>query len=57
MNMTRESPEELKCIELMKILLATDKSAVFRILRTMKDEIYKEEAKVRADEIIRRAMR
>lgn len=53
----RRSPEELKCLELMKILLATDKSAVFRILQIMKDEIYKEEARVRADEIIRRVSR
>lgn len=55
--MNNRSPEELKCIEYMKILLATDRDAVFRILQTMKYEIYKEEAKVRATEIIRKVMR
>ena len=49
------SPEELKCIEYMKILLKIDTDALFRILQIMKMEIYKEEAKKQADVAITKA--
>lgn len=49
------SPEELKCIEYMKILLQIDTDALFRILQIMKMEIYKEEAKKQADVAITKA--
>lgn len=51
------SDEELRCLEFMKILLITDRAALFRILQVMKEEIFKEEARVEADEIIRRISR
>lgn len=50
------SPEELKCIEYMKILLKVDTDALFRILQIMKLEIYKEEAKKQAEVVIKKAM-
>jgi hypothetical protein len=49
------SPEELKCIEYMKILLRIDIDALFRILQIMKMEIYKEEAKKQANVAINTA--
>ena len=49
------SPEELKCIEYMKILLRIDTDALFRILQIMKMEIYKEEAKKQANVAINKA--
>tara|TARA_R110000868_G_scaffold94436_1_gene260503 strand:+ start:93 stop:278 length:186 start_codon:yes stop_codon:yes gene_type:complete len=49
------SPEELKCIEYMKILLKVDTDALFRILQVMKMEIYKEEAKKQAAVVINKA--
>lgn len=51
------SKEELQCLEYMKILLVTDRAALFRILQVMKEEIFKAEAKAEADEIIRRISR
>lgn len=51
------SKEELQCLEYMKILLITDKAALFRILQTMKEEIFKAEAKAEANEIIKRISR
>jgi hypothetical protein len=49
------TPEELKCIEYMKILLKVDTDALFRILQIMKMEIYKEEAKKQAEVVINKA--
>ncbi len=49
--------EEVKCLEYMKLLLHSDRAALFRILQLMKAEIFAEEARVEADEIIRRVSR
>lgn len=49
--------EEVKCLEYMKLLLVSDRAALFRILQVMKAEIFAEEARVEANEIINRIKR